>query len=192
VTNTQIVAIGIRLFCVWLAIYVIRDLPGLWSLNDRQYADGSATAISTVIIVLVIVVALIVALWSFPLTVARKLLPRSALDEPARVPGQIERAGFCLLGLWLLTQAIPSLFYYAVMVYHFSRPDARVDLRTENFASLLHTAIELGLGIWLLFGAKGLLGLIRWARVAGTNEPSNSVVESDARHEPPRAPHHER
>ncbi len=190
-TNAQILAIGIRLFCIWLAVYVLRDLPGLWSLNTQQFPDRGL-AIS-VIVVAVVLVALVIALWMFPLSVARKLLPRGGMDEPARLPvEQLERAGFCLLGLWVLTDAIPSLFYYAVMVYHFTRPDTRIDLRTENLAGLLHTAVQLALAIWLLFGARGLLGLIRWARTAGTSEPANSAVESDARHETLRAPRRER
>jgi hypothetical protein len=136
-------------------------------LNTRQFPDGSAAI--TVVIAAVGVLAFAIALWMFPLTVARKLLPKETLDEPTRLPmGQIERAGFCLLGLWVLTNAIPGLFYYAVMVYHFTGPDARHELRTENLAGLLHNVIEFGLGVWLLFGARGLLGLIRWARTAGT------------------------
>jgi hypothetical protein len=188
VTNAQIVAVGIRLFCIWLAVYLFRDVPALWSARKGQFLDVGA-----VVVVAVVVAVVLIALWMFPLTVAGKLLPKAALNEPSQLPvDQVERAGFCLLGLWMLTEAIPSLFYYAVMVYEYARPDVRPELRAENVAGLLHTAVQLGLGIWLLFGARGLLGLIRWARTAGIPEPSNSVVESDARQEQPRAPHHER
>ena len=187
-TNAQIVAVGVRLFCIWLAIYVLRDLAGFWTVGSAGYLD-----VGPAIVGVLIAAAVIAALWIFPLTIARKLLPKAARDEPVAQPvDQVERAGFSLLGLWLLTQALPALFYYAVMVYEYARPDVRPELRAENVAGLLHTVAQLAIGLWLLFGARGLLGLLRWARTAGIREPSNNVVEGDARQGEPRAPHHER
>jgi hypothetical protein len=43
-----------------------------------------------------------------------------------------------------------------------------------------------------LLGARGLLGVLRWARNAGTGEPSNSAVETESRQESPAASHRER
>jgi hypothetical protein len=190
-TNAQVVALGVRLFCIWLAVYLLRHAPALWALNTRELPDSGAAA--AVIIVTSVFVAVTIALWLFPLAVARKLLPKATLDEPTPLPlDQVQRAGFCLLGLWLLTEAIPKMFYSAVMVYHSTRPNAAVELQPQNYAAMAQMLIEFGLGLWLLFGARGLLGIIHWARTAGTREPSNHVVESDARQEPPRAPHHGR
>jgi hypothetical protein len=105
---------------------------------------------------------------------------------------QLQSAGFCLLGLWLLTEAIPRATYWMVMVYYSTRPNTPVDLGPGSYAQMFQIAVEIALALWMLFGARGLLGLVRWARTAGTGEPSNTVVESDAQQESPRAPHHER
>jgi len=179
-TNAQVVALGVRLFCVWLAVYLLRQMPGLWSLTTNNLPDiGAATAVA---IFTALMVLLIVLLWFFPLFVARKLLPEATLDGPTSLPfDQAQRVGFCLLGLWLLTEAVPRAVYAAVMVYYSAKPNTAVDLQPQNYAAMAQTFVELCLGLWLLFGARGLLGLLYWARTAGVPEPSNSTVETDAR-----------
>jgi hypothetical protein len=187
-TNTQVVALGVRIFCIWLAVYVLRYAPAMWSLNTSVMPDREAAG--AVIVVTAVLVALVIALWFFPLAIARKLLPQATLDHPTSLPiDQLQRAGFCLLGLWLLTESIPGMVYEAVVIYHSTRPNAPVELRPQNFAAMAKIAVEFGLGVWLLFGAKGLLRIVHWARTAGTGEPSNNVVEGDARQEAPRTPH---
>jgi hypothetical protein len=189
-TNAQVVALGVRLFSIWLALYLIRHAPALWSANMEQFPESPAAG--TVIAVSIVLIAVTIALWFFPLAVARKLIPKATLDQPTPLPiDQLQAAGFCLLGLWVLTEAIPRLVYVIFIVYHSTRPNAMVALDPGQYAGIARTLVELGIGLWLLFGARGLLGVIRWARTAGTGEPSNNVVETDARQEP-RAPHHER
>lgn len=166
-TSRQFVALGVRLFCIWLAIYILRYAPAFW-LTEQQTStthDAAPLVIGTLIMV-----AIIVALWLFPLTVARTLLPRSALDQPISLPAheQIERACFCLMGVWLLTQAIPSLVFEGFVFYLYTRPGSELGLRPQEYAALARALVELGLAIWLLFGAKGLLGVLRWARTAGS------------------------
>jgi hypothetical protein len=189
-TNAQVVALGVRLFSIWLALYLIRHAPALWSANMEQFPESPAAG--TVIAVSIVLIAVTIALWFFPLAVARKLIPKATLDQPTPLPiDQLHAAGFCLLGLWVLTEAIPRLVYVIFIVYHSTRPNAMVALDPGQYAGIARTLVELGIGLWLLFGARGLLGVIRWARTAGTGEPSNNVVETDARQES-RAPHHER
>lgn len=184
-TNAQVVALGIRLFCIWLAIYLLRQAPALWIFNTREAPETNAAFV--VIAVSAVLVVVIILLWRFPLTVARKLLPTATLDQPTSYTiDQLQSAAFCILGLWILTEAIPHLVYTSVIVYHSTRPNAMVTLEPRNFAAMAQMLAELVLGIWLLFGGKGLLGLIRWARYGGTAEPSNPALNTDAQ-TPPRA-----
>jgi hypothetical protein len=105
-TNAQIVALGIRLFCIWLVIYLLQQAQ--WALSSRAFQEpGAAPAIVTISVVFL---AILVVLWFFPLAVVRKLLPSPTLDAPTSLPiDQLQRAGFCLLGLWILTEAVPKL-----------------------------------------------------------------------------------
>jgi hypothetical protein len=42
------------------------------------------------------------------------------------------------------------------------------ELSPENMGNIWATAIELVIGFWLVFGAKGISGIISIARTAGT------------------------
>jgi hypothetical protein len=178
--NAGIVALGVRLFCIWLAVYLLRQMPGLWMLTTDNIPDRKAAI--GVAILTVLLALLVVVLWRFPLLVARKVFPLALSDDSAPLTlDQAQRVGFCLLGLWLLTEAIPRAVYAAIMIYYSTRPNAAVELQPQNYAAMAQTFAELCLGLWLLFGASGLVGLLRWARTAGIPEPSNSTAETDAR-----------
>lgn len=169
----QIVGLGVRLFAIWLSFYVIRQTPGLIFVNTRDMPDASAN-VATVIVAIVLLL-ICVALWRFPLAVAKKLVPEAAPGQPTRLPvEQLEAAAFSLLGLWLLTEAIPHAVYVSMITYHSSRPNAMVTLTPYNYATIAQMFAELGVGLWLLLGAKGLRGLLHWVRHAGTTEPSNT------------------
>lgn len=166
-TCKQFVALGVRLFCIWLAIYLMTGMTGYWIAVSRQpHNEAAGTIVLAVIAVFALVVIL---LWLFPLTIARKLLPRAALDQTVSLPPheQIERAGFCLMGLWLLTHAVPGLVFDAVVtrLYHAS---GTLELRPQDYAAIAEHLVELTMALWLLFGARGLRGLLAWARSAGS------------------------
>jgi hypothetical protein len=165
-SNAQIVALGVRLFAIWLAFYLLRQAPGLWALGARELGSGFVAIVALVTLLLV---AATIALWLFPLWVARKLLPVATLDQPTPLPvDQVERAGFCLLGLWLLTDALPGLVHFGVLLAYAQRKDQFTELAAGHYADAAYAIIALLIGIWLLFGAKGLQGMLRWARTAGT------------------------
>lgn len=178
-TNLQIVGLGVRLFAIWLVVYLLRHVPGMWSLATDQMPDVRVATVVAVFSGLTILV--IAGLWFFPLFVARKLLPQATLEASTSLPlDQARRAGFCLLGLWLLTEALPRAINALIMLYYSARPDASIELRPHNYAAMWQIFVELCMGTWLLFGARGLLGLLHWARTAGISEPSDGTSEVDA------------
>lgn len=164
-TNAQAVAVGVRLFAIWLVIYVVRSGPALWVMNSREEAVAGMAMVLAVVAVMLLVAAI---LWLFPLTVASRLIPKSALERSTAAPVEdLQRCGFLLLGLWVLASAIPGFLRYVFLYYLSSRPGAIVDLGVNIPAAFAGIVCELIVGFWLLFGAKGLLGLLRWARDAG-------------------------
>jgi hypothetical protein len=164
-TNAQAVGVGVRLFSIWLVVYVIRGGPALWVMNSREGDTIGMAVVASVMMVMLIVAA---ALWLFPLTVASRLIPRSALEQRTSVPVEdLQRCGFVLLGLWVLASAIPNFLRYSLLFYLTLRPGAMIDLGVNLPTAYVGTVAELVVGFWLLFGAKGLLSLLRWARTAG-------------------------
>jgi hypothetical protein len=167
-TSKQFVALGVRLFCIWLAIYILREVPAYWLAISQQRSTEIAATV--VIAIMALYAVIVILLWLFPLTIARKLLPRSAQDQSIALPPheQIERAGFCLMGLWLLTHAVPGLVFDAVVMHLYHYPGATMELRPQDYAAIAEHLVELALALWLLFGARGLRGLLIWARNVGS------------------------
>ena len=165
-TNAQIVGLGVRLFAIWLLVYVLRVAPDLWAAILR-YGDSTATFVSVAIAIFMALIA--VALWFFPLTVASKLIPRSSLEHSTSLPVEdVQRCGFLLLGLWVLSSAIPTLVRYGFLLYFAHKERALLDLGLNIAAAMLSVSVQLAIGVWLMFGARGLLRLLRWARSANT------------------------
>ena len=169
-TGGQIVGLGVRLFAIWLVLYVLTNAPGMWRFN---VSEGAVSANLVVILVSCLLLAAAAALWFFPLSVANKLVPgatkRTQDLERTGVPFEhVERLAFCLLGLWILAEAVPNCFYWVLMAYHAARPDSLLHFGPVEYARVAVTGSKLVMGLWLLLGAKGLRGLLRWARTAGT------------------------
>lgn len=174
-TSNQCVAIGVRLFAIWLVVDVIEGAPGAYAFLAQGGSPAPAGIVALIVATSAVLVLIAILLWRFPLVTARQLLPRTAQEQSIAVPAaeSIERAGFCLLGLWLLVRTLPELVFDGVRLHLHFAPGSTLALRPDDYAGMAAHGVELVLAIWLLLGAKGLLGVIRRARTVG----SNPVVE---------------
>ena len=160
-------------------MYLLVQVPSSLAYAVREGADALIVAN---VVIFAVLIGVTIALWRFPLWVAQKLLPAATTDQSTHLQvAQVQSAAFGLLGLWLLSEAIPQASYTAVILYYATRPNAMMVLEPRNYAAMVRMVVEFGLGLWLLFGARGLLGIVRWARYVGTYEPSNSAPHSEGR-----------
>lgn len=108
-------------------------------------------------------------MWFFPLTVATKLIPNVKPEESAAFgAGGIEVVAFSIMGLWVLTTAIRDIFFWITFAYRVKNVGLGIsELSPEDVGNIVATVVELVIGFWLLFGSKGLLGIIRRVRYAG-------------------------
>jgi hypothetical protein len=162
--------VGVRLFAIWVWLYLIRQLPSLFASSahvDTSYVV--AAAMSAVVIGLVAFV-----LWVKASTIARKLLPQSNEPPPSSAwkPEVVLTTGAVLLGLYVLTEAIPNVVYYLSLVYFWDEFGGRLEMTPQMYAGMVRVAAQLGVAIWLVFGGKGLVKVFQWARYAG-QQPSN-------------------
>jgi hypothetical protein len=159
----QTIAVAVRLFAIWLFLYFVRDtLSFFYDPQAHSRPDALAVALS------VITVSGLVAsaLWFFPLTVARKLLtsPTSESAPPAQ-PDEWVAAGCVLLGLWVLSLAVPLFIRDALMGYLYRDSYGGPPM----WPILLRYVVEIGIAIWLVCGAKGVRAIFRWARTVGVS-----------------------
>lgn len=88
--------------------------------------------------------------------------------EPPQPSVDLEASGVTLLGVYLLYRAIADSVYHIGTLYQASQiaklQGARTDvayLTPEQYGEIAATAVEFAMGIWLIFGSKGLVNLFR-------------------------------
>jgi hypothetical protein len=168
VTKEQVVGLAVRLFAIFLALYTLRQTGSLVVFARMSPPDYASLATVGVVTLILLLVAIL--LWVFPLTVAGNLIPNI---KPERQTGKldggsIEVVAFTVMGLWVLASAIPDTFYWAVFAYRIKAMGVgSPGLTPDHIGYMVATAVELAIGLWLLFGSKGLIGIIRRARQAG-------------------------
>jgi hypothetical protein len=155
----QAVAVALRLFAVWLGIYAFRTVVSFAYVRESAVPGfGAAVAF------LALTVLLVIALWFFPRSIAGKLLsPDNAKPEAPANPDLWLAMGCALLGLWMLTSALPSL---VLVTYALLYIDATSD-DTSLKRSVLYYVVEIAIALWLIFGAKGFRKMFWWAQHAG-------------------------
>ena len=117
----------------------------------------------------------------FPLTIAGKLLPKDGDDKlDWQLTGQdVYSIAFFILGLYILINAIPSMFYWLAysITYKNSDPPAYQEFSPGEIGGMVVTVTKLIIGIWLLLGARGLRGLVYKLRYAGLDSKTNDNSE---------------
>jgi hypothetical protein len=165
----QAIAVAVRLFAVWLLIYLIPGVVGFY-VQYEKHDDPYKLAIAVAVTVVAAVIVL--ALWLFPQTIARRLLtPSSTVSGAPASPDMWLAMGCALIGLWMFASSLPALISNA-LILHFAQ-DAYQDTSQIKHTLLYDFGRTLIAG-WLMFGAKGFRKLFWWARYAGIGEPSNN------------------
>ena len=167
-TKEQIVALAVKLFAVFLFIYSFRMVSFIVPINYIEDISASAWVIAGSLVVIFICIVLL--LWFFPLLIARKLMPSDEIKEGEAIASikDLDVIAFSILGLWLLATAVPDMIYWILtwsVILSKELGDAMV---TDQVISTIVTGFELIMGFWLLLGAKGLRGLLRRMRYAGS------------------------
>jgi len=171
VNKEQIVGLAVRLFAIFLVVYTLRYATSLVSFATLDPPDYVSSAFILLFGLSPLLIAIL--LWRSPLTVASKLIPQTDAGTKPKALGEVEAQviAFSILGLWLLVSAIPDIFYWVTYVYRIKSigfGGVRTELTPQYIAGIASTIAELVLGAWLLFGSRGLVGLIRKFRYAGS------------------------
>lgn len=167
VRKEQIVGIAIRLFAIFLVIYTLRHASSFLP----YLVDSQSIKVDLSFVLLVTVVPILVAafLWLLPLTIARNIIPGMGAKEPSSTlsNSEIAAVAFPILGLWVLTTAIPDTFYWATFTYMVKNAGlGKPELSPENVGNIVATIVELLIGFWLLLGSRGIASMLNRLRYA--------------------------
>ena len=165
--KVQIVGIAVRLFAIFLFLYTVRYASGLLPRAAASPPDNVSLLFIFVIALFPILAAIL--LWFFPLTVATKIVPniKKEIKASSLNASEIEAVAFSVMGLWVLTFAIPDVFYWVTFAFLLKNIEVgNLHLTPDNVASIVTTVVELVIGFWLLLGSRGILGIVRRFRQA--------------------------
>lgn len=168
--SIEILALGIRLVGIYFIIQTLKFFA--YSYNSIQQWGVTGVFESTTIFYIIYGVAGLVFLLTcfflirFPVTVAGWLLPRTNNDEPL-FNGSISDlsiAAFTILGVYILSWAIPDFFYNAGTMIYIASLDSEQPYNISDFGVYIVnevvTVLEIGIGLYLCLKAKGLYALI--------------------------------
>lgn len=166
-TPHQAFALGVRLFVIWCALIIVREIVGsLVSWPPPHDSTWLVLVIGGSVVSLVI----LLILWHFPISVARGLLPNS--NEVPMQPSSYQiwfTVGTALIGLWFVASAIaPILRNISIMTVFRSELTNPGQLRSLQTGILYYT-VELVLGLCLLFGATGIRKVVWRVRNVGSD-----------------------
>ena len=111
-----------------------------------------------------------VFLWLFPARITDTIVkPDSPAENTDALLTGLERIGITLMGLYLLYRGISDLTYQIINYYNLKSltPGAFISPRYDIVATFVATGIELVVALVFIFGAKGILRIIRRFRYAG-------------------------
>ncbi|MDD3517923.1 MAG: hypothetical protein PHQ14_06210 [Chromatiales bacterium] len=170
-TKYEAVGLALRVAAIFLFVNVLQELAV--SFQTFGQTSGSLTWIIIVAgATSLILVALL--LWMFPMAVTRRLLPTDKAQDsvgPWRLE-DVQVVAFSVLGVYILVRALPWVVYWISLRYQIrtsDQPEFAFGAQERENARLLMAVFEVGLGFWLLFGARGLVGMLRWFRSLGSD-----------------------
>jgi hypothetical protein len=169
----ELMSVGVRLCALLMLVLLLRDTPqwisALSNAGGEHYGSLSHYDHSIYYVIWAAVFMATLIMLKFPLTIANFLLTRTEKESPElEIDGKsLTIAGFTILGVYILSWAVPGFIHNAMYIWHLTHysptPDA---LLTETIISEITTAIEIVIGLYLAVSANGLLMLLRKLRAA--------------------------
>jgi hypothetical protein len=173
-SKEDIVAIASRIFAIYVVIMAVQSIGAL--LKMRHAMEMNITDVVPFLLMCALPLLLAVLLWFFPLSIARKLLPvlRDPRPPLSAARQDVEDTVVFVLGLWVLAIATVDIVYWLVFVFRIQNTEAAsVPLIPDQVAAIWATVAQTAIGLWLVFGARGLLGALRRLRYAGAPQKSD-------------------
>lgn len=178
-SREDFVAVGTRLFAVYLALSVLWEAARSAPL---VFEGGWSSEAGFFVMLWLLALMICGFLWVFPLTVARKLLPvmREPRSEQKLDASVAMSLGLTLIGLWVLGYGLVNAAYWLTLMVSIYRIGAEAYAWTpEQIAGVTATGVELAVGVWLVFGNAGLKRLIYRFRYGASVPEAPAAARTD-------------
>ncbi len=160
-SREDFVAIGARLFAVFLFAYMLSFVAGFFQILAT--AEVTSSAVIGFAITMLVMTAVAALIWVFPLTIARKLLPvmKERRSEESIGASVAMSLAMTAIGVWLLATALVDAAYWITV---FARVKVAgvpgFELDPQQTGEIVAAAVQLGIAVWLVFGNAGITRVI--------------------------------
>lgn len=164
-TKREIASLAIKLMGIFILLRSISYAPMIFG-NAFQVGAG---LLATVMYIFMCIIALAwgVFIIVFSDRIAKWLIKD---DHPIELPGSVRKEDvmvvvFTCIGLYLIVTAIPSLIVYFsnFLMFHKARSGVSYSGGFHDAFRLIAPVVQIGLGIWLFAGSRGLVKL--WQKI---------------------------
>jgi hypothetical protein len=167
----EVASVCIRVAGLMMLVLVLRDTPqwinSIKSVGEGYGAYGASDKQYIYYLMWFAMIAFSLLMVKFPMTISRILVTRSEADSPLiEENGEaIQIAGFTILGVYILTWAIPDFIHNAMYLWQIKKyaPNDQSSYSATIINELV-TVVEIFLALYLTIGAKGLVNSIRKLR----------------------------
>jgi hypothetical protein len=169
----EIVVLALRISSLALVFYALSRA----AIMLPYLVDSAEPNIPLYALMIVGPIVIAIFSWLFAYPLAHTFLPTITNDQFEYEWNQrnIETTAFTIIGVCVLTYALPEAFYWFSVLYQMSSLNVQTGLQ-GLVPKMVATAIQLILGFWLLFGARGFCDFLIKIRAAGKNPPSNHAI----------------
>jgi hypothetical protein len=164
----ELTAIAARIFAICLFLYALRSFAGF--VRDIGPASHENLTVSIFYFTGMVFIPAVIAaiIWKFPLTIARAFLPAIKTEE-VRISDSnaFLPAALIVLGIYVLTYAVPDLLYHITIFYMVARGRSAsmlIENPHESIATFIVTVLEIMIAFWLILGNAGIINIIRRIR----------------------------
>lgn len=160
-TPQQLLAVGIRLFAIWLALTSVSYFTAIpAALANSPVGTEAPTHVAYALGALYLLCA--VVLWFVPMLVAHKLLPRTTHTNVLNPQGhELARTGCGLLGLWLVSRSLPTVVWVLFRAFIFvDGGSSYATLPQDTKLDLAVAIFEAVLGLLVLMKTRSFANLL--------------------------------
>ena len=167
--------IGCRLLALhWAvkALYSISDFASswvAWKSDVVEFPSEMAGVVYFNLVPLTLYVSVALLFWFGARRIADFLVPRSSSNNEGGGISlfQVQSVAFASVGILILLSSIPEIGGVLYKVYQLKQIDNHAQAPFDTQAQLFELTLRLVLGVLLLFGSKGLSGMLLRLREVG-------------------------
>jgi hypothetical protein len=171
-TDKQWVALGVRIAGIILGLLSFSLFAKFLVYYDYELTRKNPEYLLYVV-TMGLLFCLTVLMIIFPSTVAGRIIPEK-INEASIVNESVSHIQASILsvaGVIILAIRLPDLMFWIVYVVQLNKLE-RIQGPTDPdiAAPIVTTFIEIAIALWLTFGSRGVVGMIRRFREAGLNK----------------------